>query len=104
MVGPFSFLLCKSTRHYTVADKLRKKVQFTTTRPSYTEAEAWANECQRAGDVATYLYYQRLLQTANGRYTIRSTNLNEIVNQNERTAFQPVRFREWLGQVWGGVL
>ncbi|KAK3953936.1 hypothetical protein QBC32DRAFT_208984 [Pseudoneurospora amorphoporcata] len=79
-------------------------VQFSVTRRTYQEAEAWANEYQRAGDVATYLYYQRLLQTANGRYSIRSTNLNELVNQSERTAFQPMRFREWLEQVWGPVL
>ncbi|KAL0466801.1 isoflavone reductase [Neurospora intermedia] len=79
-------------------------VQFSVTRRSYQEAEAWANECQRAGNVATYLYYQRLLQTANGRYCIRSTNLGELVNQRERTAFQPMRFRTWLEQVWGPVL
>ncbi|EGO61424.1 hypothetical protein NEUTE1DRAFT_98541 [Neurospora tetrasperma FGSC 2508] len=78
--------------------------QFSVTRRSYQEAEAWANECQLAGDVATSFYYQRLLQTANGRYCIRSTNLGELVNQSERTAFQPMRFRTWLEQVWGRVL
>lgn len=78
--------------------------QFSVTRRTYQEAEAWANEYQRAGDVATYLYYQRLLQTANGRYSIRSTNLNELVNQSERTAFQPLRFREWLEQVWTPII
>ncbi|CCC08883.1 hypothetical protein SMACR_07520 [Sordaria macrospora] len=83
---------------------VRGEAQFSITRGTYEEAEAWANEYQRAGDVATYLYYQRLLQTANGRYNIRSTNLNELVNQGERTAFQPMRFREWLEQVWGGVM
>lgn len=79
-------------------------VQFSVTRRTYQEAEAWASEYQRAGDVTTYLYYQRLLQTASGRYTIRSTNLNELVSQSERTAFQPLRFREWLEQVWGPVM
>ncbi|KAK3402784.1 hypothetical protein B0T20DRAFT_7589 [Sordaria brevicollis] len=84
--------------------ELVRCVQFSVTRQTYQEAEAWANEHQRAGDVATYLYYQRLLQTASGRYTIRSTNLNELVNQSARTAFQPLRFREWLEQVWGPVM
>ncbi len=51
----------------------------------YAQAEDWGR----------WYYFQRLVATANGRYHFRQANLNEAVN------LRPVRFREWLAQVWG---
>jgi len=60
----------------------------------YQEVEAQAEACQQSGDWAQWYYFQRLLQTANGRYHVRQTNLNEA------TQVQPLTFRGWLDNVW----
>ena len=71
---------------------------------NYRDAEAQADASQRSNNGVLWHYYQRLLQTANGRYHVRGTNLNDIMSQNETTRFRPMRFREWLEQVWGPAL
>ncbi|KAK4153216.1 hypothetical protein C8A00DRAFT_34053 [Chaetomidium leptoderma] len=60
----------------------------------YQEVEAQAEACQQRGDWAQWYYFQRLLQTANGRYHVRQTNLNEA------TQVQPLSFSRWLENVW----
>ncbi|KAL2167085.1 hypothetical protein VTG60DRAFT_1705 [Thermothelomyces hinnuleus] len=60
----------------------------------YQEVEAQAEACQQRGDWAQWYYFQRLLQTANGRYHVRQPNLNEA------TQVQPLTFRRWLDNVW----
>lgn len=60
----------------------------------YQEVEAQAEACEQVGDWAQYQYFQRLLQTANGRYHVRQPNLNEA------TQVQPLTFRTWLENVW----
>ncbi|KAK4241648.1 hypothetical protein C8A03DRAFT_41002 [Achaetomium macrosporum] len=60
----------------------------------YQEVEAQAEAYQQRGDWAHWYYLQRLLQTANGRYHVRQTNLNDAVE------FQPMTFRRWLENVW----
>ncbi|KAK4104219.1 NAD(P)-binding protein [Parathielavia hyrcaniae] len=62
----------------------------------YHEVEAQAEACRQRGDWAQWLYFQRLLQTANGRYHVRQPNLNEAIPQ-----VQPLTFRSWLEHVWG---
>ncbi|KAK3325219.1 hypothetical protein B0H66DRAFT_114412 [Apodospora peruviana] len=76
-------------------------VPFSLVTQSYQDAEALAEESHHTGDWGRWHYYQRLLQTANGRYQVRQVNLNEAVNQNEATVVRPMRFRTWLEQVWG---
>ncbi|KAM7199547.1 hypothetical protein V8F20_005731 [Naviculisporaceae sp. PSN 640] len=76
-------------------------VPFSLVTQSYQDVQALAEESQQTGDWAQFYYYQRLLQTANGRYQVRSVNLNEAINQNDATVVQPMRFRTWLEQVWG---
>ncbi|KAK0719587.1 hypothetical protein B0H67DRAFT_484909 [Lasiosphaeris hirsuta] len=76
-------------------------VPFRLVTRTYQDAEAQAEDSQRGGEWDRWHYYQRLLQTANGRYYVRGTNLNDAVNQNDATQVRPVRFRTWLEQVWG---
>lgn len=83
----------------TLADILL--VPFRLVSRTFEDAEALAEDARRASDVGLWYYYQRLLQTANGRYHFRQANLNEAVNQNEATQVRPMRFRTWLEQVWG---
>ncbi len=74
---------------------------YNLTNHAFQDAEAEADECQQMGDWARWYYLQRTLQTANGRYHVRGTNLNDAVNQNEATRVRPTRFRDWLLRVWG---
>jgi hypothetical protein len=67
----------------------------------YQDAEALAEASQQSGDWAQWYYYQRLLQTANGRYHVRQVNLNDAVNQSEIYQVQPMRFSTWLERIWG---
>jgi hypothetical protein len=60
----------------------------------YQEVETQAEACQQRGDWAQWYYFQRLLQTANGRYHVRQANLNDT------TQVQPLSFRRWLENVW----
>jgi hypothetical protein len=60
----------------------------------YQEVEAQAEQYHQRGDWAQWYYLQRLLQTANGRYHVRQTNLNEAVQ------LQPMTLRGWLENVW----
>jgi nucleoside-diphosphate-sugar epimerase len=60
----------------------------------YQEVEAQAEACQQRGDWSQWYYFQRLLQTANGRYHVRQANLNDT------TQVQPLTFRTWLENVW----
>jgi nucleoside-diphosphate-sugar epimerase len=60
----------------------------------YQEVEAQAEACQQRGDWSQWYYFQRLLQTANGRYHVRQANLNDT------TQVQPLTFRRWLENVW----
>ncbi|KAK4246780.1 hypothetical protein C7999DRAFT_15137 [Corynascus novoguineensis] len=69
-------------------------VPFSLVVRQYQEVEGLAEACQQRGDWAQWYYYQRLLQTANGRYHVRQTNLNEA------TQVQPLTFRRWLDNVW----
>ncbi|KAK0635169.1 hypothetical protein B0T17DRAFT_465992, partial [Bombardia bombarda] len=76
-------------------------VPFNVTRHTYQSAEAMANDAQYNNNLISWSYYQRLLQTANGRYNVRQANLNDAVNQNEATRVRPVRFANWLATNWG---
>ncbi|KAL2255258.1 hypothetical protein VTK26DRAFT_3736 [Humicola hyalothermophila] len=78
-----------------------RQIPFTVISLSYRDAEAQADACQQCGDWAQWYYYQRLLQTANGRYHVCQVNLNNLVNQGEGTRVQPMRFSTWLERVWG---
>ena len=60
----------------------------------YQEVEAQAEACQQLEDWPQWYYFQRLLQTANGRYHVRESNLNAA------TQVQPLTFRRWLENVW----
>ena len=46
-------------------------------------------------------YFQRLGAVANGRYHFRQANLNDAVAQSNAVDVRPMRFRDWLQQVWG---
>ncbi len=76
-------------------------VPFSVVARPYQDAEAQAETYQQCGDWAQWYYFQRLLQTANGRYHVRQVNLNDAVNHNEATQVQPMRFRTWLESSWG---
>ncbi|KAK4164845.1 hypothetical protein QBC43DRAFT_261290 [Cladorrhinum sp. PSN259] len=76
-------------------------VTFNLVARHYQEVEMQAEQAQGNGDWDRYYYLQRLLQTANGRYHIRSPNLHDFVNQTEGTAVHPMRFRAWLEYYWG---
>ncbi|KAJ4306107.1 hypothetical protein N0V88_000903 [Collariella sp. IMI 366227] len=69
-------------------------IPFSLVSRHYREVEAQAAACQQRGDWSQWLYFQRLLQTANGRYHVRQANLNDA------TEVQPMDFRGWLGSVW----
>jgi hypothetical protein len=56
--------------------------------------EAQTEVYQQREDWTQWYYFQRLLQTANGRYHVRQSNLNEA------TQVQPLTFRGWLENVW----
>ncbi|KAL2023172.1 hypothetical protein VTK56DRAFT_3778 [Thermocarpiscus australiensis] len=76
-------------------------VPFSLISRHYQEVEAQAEACQQCGDWAQWYYFQRLLQTANGRYHVRQVNLHDAVNQNNAAQVHPMRFRTWLERVWG---
>ncbi|AEO62292.1 71bbebfe-ce0f-4246-b667-2b3836fc96ab [Thermothielavioides terrestris] len=69
-------------------------IPFSLVTRHYQEVEAQAESCLQRGDWAQWYYFQRLLQTANGRYHVRQPNLNEA------TQVQPMPFRTWLESVW----
>lgn len=79
-------------------------VPFSLVSHTYQDAEARAALCHQCGDWARWYYFQRLLQTANGRYHVRQANLNELVNQCEATRVHPIKFATWLERVWGPAL
>ncbi|KAK4679011.1 hypothetical protein QC764_200450 [Podospora pseudoanserina] len=71
-------------------------VPFNLTARHYREVEAQVEELRQNGDWGYYyFYYQRLLQTALGRYHVHSPNLNDDVQ------VQPMSFRAWLERFWG---
>jgi hypothetical protein len=76
-------------------------VPFRLVSRTYQDAEGLAEEARIGDDGTTWHYYQRLLQTANGRYHVRQTNLNDAVNQGATAPLRPMRFRAWLEQTWG---
>lgn len=76
-------------------------VPFRLVSRTYQDVEGLAEEARRSDDGTTWHYYQRLLQTANGRYHVRQTNLSEVVNQGATTPLRPMRFQAWLEQTWG---
>ncbi|KAK1836321.1 hypothetical protein QBC39DRAFT_411112 [Podospora conica] len=76
-------------------------VPFRLVSRTYQDVEGLAEEARRNDDGTAWHYYQRLLQTANGRYHVRQTNLAEAVNQGAATPLRPMRFRAWLEQTWG---
>jgi len=61
---------------------------------NYQEVEAEVEACRQCNDVVQMHYYLRLLQTANGRYHVRQTNLNDL------TQVRPLTFKRWLENVW----
>ncbi|KAK5661278.1 hypothetical protein OQA88_11172 [Cercophora sp. LCS_1] len=95
---------CMTVRELVAACSTVRGVPFRMVNRTYQDAETLAEGCRRGNDAALWLYYQRLLQTANGRYQVRQVNLNEAVNQTESTQVRPMRFRTWLEQVWGPVV
>jgi len=68
---------------------------------TYDEVVAQAELCRTEGDLLRWLYYQRLLQTADGRYYVRNTNLMDAISR-AGIKFQPLKFKTWLEQVWKG--
>ncbi|KAK4191175.1 hypothetical protein QBC35DRAFT_22921 [Podospora australis] len=90
----------------TVEDIVRtcsdaRQVSFNLRSRQYQEVEGQIVLARTTGDWPQYYYLQRLLQTANGRYHVRSPNLNDAVNQSEATQVHPVTFRAWLDYYWG---
>ncbi|KAL2264718.1 hypothetical protein VTJ83DRAFT_7228 [Remersonia thermophila] len=73
-------------------------IPITLVQRHYQEVEAQAELCQQRGDWVQWYYFQRLLQTANGRYHVRQTNLNDMGH------VQPLSFRKWLESVWVPIL
>ena len=55
---------------------------------------------REAGDLDSWLYIQRLIATADGRYDFRSANLNEAVSRSDAVDVQPMGFRQWLQAQW----
>ncbi|KAK3370309.1 hypothetical protein B0H63DRAFT_314183 [Podospora didyma] len=81
-----------------------RRVPFNVVSRTYQDAESEALDCEHGGPqyLSRWLYLQRLLQTANGRYQVRGTNLVEVINQNPATRINPpVRLRQWLEHIWG---
>ncbi|KAI5860189.1 NAD(P)-binding protein [Durotheca rogersii] len=69
-------------------------VPFSVTTRPYDEILQWLRYYEQNRDEANLISMQHLLQTADGRYSFRETNLNELVD------VQPVSFRQWLYSVW----
>ncbi|KAK1749953.1 hypothetical protein QBC47DRAFT_332699 [Echria macrotheca] len=88
-----------------------RRVPFRMITRTYREAQALAEEARRENDAARWFYYQRLLQTASGRYHVRGVNMAAVLGPQTAQAaggagavFRPMRFRTWLEQVWGPAL
>jgi hypothetical protein len=78
------------------------QVPFTLVTHSYQEALSQAEFSREMQDWGRWRYYQRLLETANGRYFFRHPNLNEAIRQHDGVEVRPLRFRDWLQQqIWG---
>ncbi|KAI1189428.1 isoflavone reductase [Nemania serpens] len=73
-----------------------RQIEFNVINRPYSQILDWLNYYQQNNNEASWFAMQHLLQTANGRYTFGDANLNELVN------VEPVGFRDWLHQHWGG--
>lgn len=70
-------------------------VNFQVNARPHHEIVYWLQYFQENNEQDKWYFMQHLLQTANGRYTFSTPNLNDMVD------FRPVGFREWLREVWG---
>jgi len=70
-------------------------VPFTLVSHAYASLDTTIAYYEDTQDWARWYYLQRLAATANGRYSFRQPNLNDAVD------VRPIRFQDWLQQVWG---
>ncbi|KAH8880015.1 NAD(P)-binding protein [Thozetella sp. PMI_491] len=93
-----------SVRDLVAACSDVRGIPFSLATHTYQDAMAQAQFCSEIEDYNRYFYFERLIQTANGRYHFRHANLNDTVNQHDGVEVRPLRFRQWLEQVWGPAL
>ena len=79
----------------------RDTVPFDLVIHEYQNIPAHLEYCVNTGNLQRWYYFQRLLATANGRYTFGRANLNEVIIASEGVDVIPERFVDWLRRVWG---
>lgn len=79
-------------------------VPFTLAVHSYQDALAQAEYYQQTEDWGRWHYFQRLIATADGRYSFRQPNLNEVLVQAGLISAPPLTFKQWVEGVWGSAV
>lgn len=78
-----------------------RNIPFDVTIHDFQNILAQLDYSFNTGNWQRWYYFQRLLATANGRYTFGRANLNEVIDASEGVDIIPERFVDWLGRVWG---
>lgn len=76
-------------------------VPFDVTIHDFQNILAQLDYSFNTGNWQRWSYFQRLLATANGRYTFGRANLNEVIDASVGVDVIPERFVDWLRRVWG---
>lgn len=76
--------------------------QFEHSTVKYGELASYITYFTQTGQLDRVSYYQRLLETANGRYEFSRATLNEAVDKSSRADVRPVNFKTWLASALTG--
>ncbi|ROV92739.1 hypothetical protein VMCG_09035 [Cytospora schulzeri] len=80
-----------------------RNTPFDVTIHEYQNILAHLEYFVNTGNWQRWYYFQRLLATADGRYTFGRANLNEVIDASDGVDIIPERFADWLRRVWGQV-
>lgn len=78
-----------------------RNIPFDVTIHDFQNILAQLDYSFNTGNWQRWSYFQRLLATANGRYTFGRANLNEVIDASVGVDVIPERFVDWLRRVWG---
>lgn len=78
----------------------RRTVPFNLVNHEYGNIQAHLDYAVDTGDINRWWYFQRLRATADGRYIFIRANLNELLGRTGGITIAPMRFVDWLRQVY----
>lgn len=78
----------------------KRTVPFNLVNHEYGNIQAHLDYAVDTGDINRWWYFQRLRATADGRYIFTRANLNELLGRAGGVTIAPMRFVDWLRQVY----